>query len=113
MKKSLIYLIPVLVALASGCLKTAENVPRVYPSGTYSGEFRRLHKRTNSAIIDTTKANIKIVFEPGVGYKVLGDTLTVHAGSKVHYGFATNANYVAFDDDTYPKTGTPAKTHLA
>jgi len=114
MKKLSIYLLPALLVLslfATGCLSNKTSNPVPYPSGTFEGQFRLLHKKLNDSKIDTLKkATIQLVLESGVGYKVLGDTATVHAGSKGHYGI--NATYIAFDDETYPKTGTPAKIHL-
>lgn len=107
--KRLIYVLPVLLALAGGCAKTNERVVP-YPTGTFAGEFRFLHKRPGTAIIDTLKTNIQVVLETGVGFKVVGDTSTVHAGSKGHYG--VNSSDIAFDDETFPKTGRPAKSHL-
>lgn len=107
--KRLVYLLPLLLTLASGCLGSKSGDPIPDPSGTFSGEFR-LITRNSDQTIDTVKANIKVIIEPGVGYHVLGDTTTVHAGSKGHYGI--DGNGILFVDDTYPKTGTPVKAHL-
>jgi hypothetical protein len=107
--KKIIYLLPVLVALVSGCLKNQDNVPSPDPSGTFTGEFRRISKAADQSI-DTLKANIKVVIQPGIGYHVLGDTTTVHAGSKGHYGI--NGNGIMFVDDTYSATSASTKTHL-
>jgi hypothetical protein len=113
MKKRLIYLLPVLVALVSGCLKGTENtVVKPTPTGTFSGQFRRLHRAPGASIIDTLKANVQLVFESGTDYKLIGDTATVHAGSHGNYLFSNAGYYVAFDDATYPATGKPAKVHL-
>ena len=107
--KRLIYVLPLLLVLAAGCFNNSANEPAPDPSGTFSGEFRHISKHPDNTI-DTTKANIIVVIEPGVGYHVLGDTTTKHAGSKGHYGIAGNG--IMFVDNTYPKTGTPTKTHL-
>jgi hypothetical protein len=107
--KRLIYVLPFLLMLAAGCFNDQSSMPSPDPAGTFSGEFRRI-RRNADLTIDTAKANIKVVIEPGIGYHVLGDTTTLHAGSKGHYGI--NGNGIMFVDDTYPKTGTPAKTHL-
>ena len=107
--KKIIYLLPVLVALVSGCFNDQNSVPAPDPSGTFTGEFRRISKAADQSI-DTLKANIKVVIQPGIGYHVLGDTTTVHAGSKGHYGI--NGNGIMFVDDTYSATGTSTKTHL-
>ncbi|WP_454801858.1 hypothetical protein [Mucilaginibacter phyllosphaerae] len=107
--KRLVYLLPLVLTLAAGCLGDKGGNPIPDPSGTFTGEFRRI-TRTSDQKIDTVKAIIKVIIEPGVGYHVLGDTATVHAGSKGHYGI--DGNGILFVDDTYPKTGTPQKTHL-
>ncbi|MBK0378289.1 hypothetical protein [Mucilaginibacter segetis] len=111
MKKNLIYLFPILIAFGMGCTKSSNSSLKPLPEGTFNGEFRLLHRSQGSTVIDTVKANIQLVLETGVGYKVLGDTSTVHAGSKGHYGISDI--YIAFQDDTYPTTGTPTKTHLS
>ncbi|MFA6085656.1 hypothetical protein [Mucilaginibacter sp.] len=114
MKRISIYLLPALLVLslfATGCLSNKTSNPVPYPIGTFEGQFRLLHKKLNETKIDTLKkANIQLVLETGGAYKVLGDTATVHAGSKGQYGI--NATYMAFNDETYPKTGTPVKIHL-
>ncbi|WP_374951434.1 hypothetical protein [Mucilaginibacter sp.] len=116
MKRKFIPLVPltlILAVLVSGCFNNnnANTTPVPYPNGTFSGTFKLLRKKVNQTTIDTLKkANIQLVLENGVGFKVLGDTATVHAGSKGHYGI--NQTYVAFDDETFPKTGTPPKIHL-
>jgi len=46
------------------------------------------------------------------GFKVTGDTSTVHAGSYGDYGVNSIYNTVTFIDKTYPKTGIPTKAHL-
>ncbi|MBB5395542.1 MULTISPECIES: hypothetical protein [unclassified Mucilaginibacter] len=106
--KRLIYLLPLLVTLA-GCFNN-NNQPVPEPSGSYTGEFRRVSREKNATTIDTVKTNLTVVIEPGVGYHVLGDTTTVHAGSKGHYGI--NSSSMLFMDSTYPKTGVPVKNHL-
>lgn len=63
-------------------------------------------------MVDTLKANIILSMQPTVGFKVTGDTSTVHAGS---YGVCiVNSSYgvIDFIDNTYPATSTPTKTHL-
>jgi hypothetical protein len=114
MKRRFIYLLPALLVLtifATGCLKNSNPPPLPYPTGTFNGQFRLLHKKLSETKVDTLKqANIQLVLETGMTFKVLGDTTTVHAGSKGQYGI--NSAYMGFNDDTYPKTGTPEKIHL-
>lgn len=116
MKKRSAYLLLVLLAtvvFATGCFKDSPAIQVPYPSGTFAGPFKLLRRKLGATTVDTLKkANIQLVLETGVGFKVLGDTATVHAGSKGLYGI--NATYIAFDDNTYPKTGNPPndKIHL-
>lgn len=112
MKKRPTYLLPVIaivILMAVGCTanKTAEPAPT--PVGTFSGQFRRLHRAVGASRIDTTKANIQLVLETGGTYKVLGDTATVHAGSKGNYSVVNGA--MAFQDATYSTVPT-SKIHL-
>ncbi|MFD0792856.1 hypothetical protein ACFQZX_04465 [Mucilaginibacter litoreus] len=108
MKKALFFL-PLLLVFTAGCLSNKSGDPAPDPSGTFKGEFRRI-TRGESNSIDTVKTDIVLTITPGVGYSVTGDTLTVHAGSKGHYGISGNG--IMFVDDTYPKTGMPEKAHL-
>ncbi|RYU91156.1 hypothetical protein EWM62_04240 [Mucilaginibacter terrigena] len=107
--KKLIYLLPLLLTLAAGCFNDHGGEATPDPSGTFKGQFRHISKHEDNSL-DTVKAEITVMIEPGVGYKVLGDTATVHAGSKGHYGIVGSG--IMFVDDTYPKTGIPAKAHL-
>jgi hypothetical protein len=83
MKRKYIYLLPallVLTVLATGCFNTKNSNPVPYPTGTFGGQFRLLHRNPTTYKIDTPKqANIQLVLDSGMTYKVLGDT-TVHAG---------------------------------
>jgi hypothetical protein len=113
MKRRFIYLLPALLIVtmfATGCFNNKTTNPIPSPTGTFDGQFRLLRKKLNETKVDTLKkANIQLVLETGT-YKVLGDTTTVHAGSKGQYGI--NSTYMAFNDETFPKTGTPEKIHL-
>jgi hypothetical protein len=111
MKRLFTYLFPVIaVALTTGCFNTKGGDPAPEVAGTFTGQFRRVHRAAGQTAIDTVKANLKITITPGVGYEVLGDTATVHAGSKGHYGI-NNASGIAFVDNTN-LNAIPAKTHL-
>jgi hypothetical protein len=115
MKRTFIYLLPALILLSTGCLKSNNTTTVQKPSGTFVGEFRLLRKKTNQVKIDTLKANIQVVLTDNINYQVTGDTATVHAGSKGTYGAGdgAGAGLISFIDTTYPKTGKPAKTHLS
>jgi hypothetical protein len=116
MKIKFIYLLPLLLILAAGCLKTGTDPDYnpgnyAYPLGTFTGKFTRIHKTEATLKYDTTTAMLKLVLSTSTGFAVTGDTTMVHAGS---YGsFSENANSIIFNDVTYPTMGTPKKAHLA
>lgn len=114
MKKNFTYLLPAFVlaiVLFSGCFGNKTANPAPTPQGTFNGEFRLLHRSHGVTKIDTTKATIQLVLETGGTYKVLGDTSTVHAGSKGN--FTTMAGSVInFQDNTFSTTGANTKIHL-
>lgn len=112
MKHKLLYLLLLLMILGAGCGKTSNTAPSLYaPDGSYSGQFRLLHRHTNKDHFDTLKANITLTLKNSDGtYSVTGDTTTLHAGSFGTYGINNLA--VNFTDKTYPSTGTPTKVHL-
>ncbi|TWR27476.1 hypothetical protein FPZ43_13450 [Mucilaginibacter pallidiroseus] len=116
MKKLYVFLLPALVVLSAGCIKSVDsgNLTGVTPSGSYAGEFRLLLKPKNKTTFDTTKATIRLELTNNIDFKVLGDTTVVHAGSKGTYGAGsgTTANLISFIDTTYPRTGKATKTHL-
>jgi len=104
---------PFLLVLASGCLSNKNNAPgpsRPLPEGTFAGPFRLIHKSFKTGKRDTLKANINLTLSTTVGFKVTGDTATVHSGS---YGdYVANSTYIQFFDKTYSSTKQPTKTHL-
>ena len=113
MSKKLLYFLPLLGLFIVGCMKeAATSIPAGGPSGTFAGQFRLLHRSTDKVPFDTTKTNLTISLNSGNNsYSVGGDTATIHAGS---YGtFTISAPFINFIDQTYPKTGTPVKTHLS
>jgi hypothetical protein len=113
MKKNLPYLLLIFLALATGCAKVTTNAsPTVAaPSGTFTGEFRLLHRSNDKVPFDTTKAEIVLTLTtPAYSYAVTGDTSTLHAGSFGSY--TLNTQEILFTDKTYPVSGVPKKTHL-
>ena len=113
MKKNLPYLLLIFMALASGCAKETVNSSTTVPvpSGTFTGQFRLLHRSTDKVPFDTTSAAIVLTLTtPANTYTVTGDTSTLHAGS---YGsYTLNTQEILFTDKTYPTSGVPTKTHL-
>lgn len=113
MNKKLLFLLPALALLTVGCFKTPVASPTQggLPSGTFAGKFRLLHRHTNQVKFDTAMCDITVTLNAvGATYTVTGDTSTVHAGSKGTYGISSP--YISFTDTTWPKSGTPTKTHL-
>jgi hypothetical protein len=97
------------IVIASGCLnnKNSSN-PIPVPTGTFSGQFTSLHKKANTSIVDTLRANIQLTTTSAGLFKVSGDTATVHAGS--HGSFQLNSAYIQFQDST--ATAHNTKVHL-
>jgi hypothetical protein len=112
MKKLLPYVSLLTVMIMYGCVHSVSNpAPTLQPEGTFSGHFEVIHQRL--ATIDSASANITLDIEASTGFKVSGDTTTVHEGS---YGgfevFPQNYTIYFQDHDTYAPTGVPAKVHL-
>ena len=116
MKNKVMYLLPLMLALTTGCIRNASN-PNYdpsnypYPLGIFTGKFTRIHKSYYPLKYDTATAALKLVLSTSTGFAITGDTSTVHAGS---YGsFSENASYMGFNDATYYPAAWPAKTHLS
>ena len=114
MKLNLLYLILPAILFASGCFgsKNSNPIPVVLPSGTFTGEFKRTHTNPKTGSTDSVKAIIQLQME-ATGYKVAGDTSTLHAGSYGNFVIGANHDGIVFVDKTYPTTGTPSKVHLS
>lgn len=112
MKGKLFLLTLLLYTFCTGCFKTSNQAPPInVPSGTFSGQFRLLHKPQNQSSFDTLKTNIILTLKSSdYTYSVTGDTSTLHAGS--HGVWGISGSNIIFTDATYPKTGIPPKTHL-
>jgi hypothetical protein len=112
MKNNLLYLTVVLAMLITGC-STAGLKPAPALSGSFSGQFRLLHRHTDAVPFDTLTANITLTLNTSPStFAITGDTSTVIAGSTGTYELATNGNYILFIDNTLPKTGISSKVHL-
>ena len=99
-----------IVLIVSSCSinKTTEPTPTL-PSGSFTGKFVYLHIHSFTGIIDTLQANLQLNIDPTTGFKITGDTATVHAGSYGSYLFGSNYNQIDFIDNT---NVTPQKSHL-
>lgn len=113
MKHKLLYLFLLLVIVATGCIKSSpKNQPAPTPSGTFTGEFKVLHRHTNKTTWDSVKTNITVKFNtPGFTYAVSGlDTSTLHAASQGTFG--VSAPYIYFTDANATAAGTEKMWHL-
>jgi hypothetical protein len=113
MKRKLLYFLPVILALAAGCLKKGLVTPVAGPEGTFAGQFILLHRHVKTGVTDTLTANIQLQMSLTTGYKVTGDTATLHAGSYGTYAVNSTGNGIEFIDKTFSPTGTPTKIHLS
>jgi hypothetical protein len=112
--KNFYILLCTLTVFVCGCSINKSNSPApVTPSGTFAGQFMFLHLHSFTAKVDTFKANLQLVMQPTTGFKITGDTSTVHAGSYGSYVFGSDYTEIDFIDKTYPATGTPVKNHLS
>ncbi len=113
MKKTLLYFLPLVALFIFGCGPKKTTLPVPAPEGTFSGQFMFLHLHSKTGVIDTLRANLVLQMEAATGYKVTGDTSTVHAGSYGGYVVNIPTRNISFVDATFPPTGTPAKIHLS
>ncbi len=109
--KRILYLLPLVFALASGCGPKTTPAPSI-PEGTFSGKFKYLHEHAQTGALDSATAKIQLQIGQTT-YAVTGDTSTVHAGSFGTYEVNSYGTAMAFFDKTYPTTGTPKKFHLS
>lgn len=96
------YLLPfvALILLTSACSKSNDTQPTVVlPTGTFTGQFLKIHLNPTTSKYDTSKAALQLTLSQSAGFAITGDTTTLHAGS---YGsYAANAYYMQFVDKTY------------
>jgi len=113
MKRTLLYLTPLLVAYLAGCTKKTPVTNYQSPSfaGTYSAAFVRLHTNQTTGKSDTVTANLTLTMDAAGNFTVTGDT-TQHAGSYGTYSLGYTDDLI-FTDKTLPATGTPTKSHLS
>jgi len=119
MKRNLFLVLPLLalVVLGQACSTKSDPVPAPTPPlGTFSGTGKLLVKKSGSSTYDTVKkaSPLLITLATPSNFKVTGDTLTVHAGSKglFQLAYASNGTFINFIDSTY-KAGPQTKIHLA
>jgi len=108
------YLLPLVafILLTSACSKSNDNQPTVVlPTGTFTGQFLKIHLNPTTSKYDTSKAALQLTLSQSTGFAITGDTTTLHAGS---YGsYAANAYYMQFVDKTYNAAAKPnGKYHL-
>lgn len=112
MKRLLIFLMPFVIMLGAGCLKHSDETNNfAIPEGNFAGTFMRIHYSVTTSKYDTLQANLNLSMDINTGYKVTGDTSTVHAGS---FGnFSLDPYYIQFADNTLSSNSTSTKSHLA
>lgn len=114
MKNPLVYFLLFLLLLVYGCSGNKSNNPNptaLAPVGTFNGHFEVIHHRSVS--IDSASANITLEMQAATGYKITGDTATVHEGSYGGFIVYQANNTIYFQDhDTYLAAGAAAKVHL-
>jgi len=113
--KKLLYFLGLGMIIASACNKTTKlNVqPALTPAGTFSGKFTLYHQNSRTGKVDSSSAALQLSLEGASGFKVIGDTATLHAGSYGTYAVSASTSNIGFEDKTYPTTGTPVKIHLS
>lgn len=113
MKLRLFYfMLPAAAIFFSGCLGNKKSVnPGPVPSGSFSGVFR--YVRQTSMGQDTGSATLNLTMGTTTGYKITGDTATIHAGSYGSYAIYQGSGQILFQDATFPTSGTPQKIHLS
>jgi hypothetical protein len=115
MKRTIFYLAPLLLILLIivSCSKTPKAIDYQAPdlTGSYTGSFTRIHEALATGKLDTASVNIILTLGTGGTFNVVGDTATVHAGSKGTYSLGYQDD-LFFTDKTFPSTGNSVKTHL-
>src|SRR4051812_47977888 len=102
MKIKHLFLLPFALLIASGCMKTTKDeTPIAVPTGTFTGKFLQLRKKTTGTGYDSVKADLTLNLNLTTGFTISGDT-TKHAGSNGN--FAADASYYFFDDKTKPSS---------
>ncbi|MDR3693957.1 hypothetical protein [Mucilaginibacter sp.] len=114
MKNTILYFLISILLFAYGCSANKSNNPTpttLAPVGTFSGHFEVIHHK--SITIDSASANITLDMQAATGFKVTGDTSTVHEGSYGGFIVYQANNTIYFQDhDTYQAAGAAAKVHL-
>jgi len=103
-----------LIVFSVGCSLNKSTAPTpLLPSGTFTGQFTYYHIHSNTGIIDTLKSNLVLNLDPTTGYKITGDTSTLHAGSYGSYVFSSDYSQIEFLDKTFVANTVPLKIHLS
>jgi hypothetical protein len=115
MKRNILYLFIIAGVCLYGCNPKNDILPNtpVPVSGTYTGQFKLYHVNPKTSAVHVDSTNLNLTMETATGYKVTGDTTTLHAGSYGSYQVNQFASQILFADKTFPPSGTPAKVHLS
>src|ERR1700753_198044 len=115
MKTKLLLATIILFMGLTGCNSKNDTLPStpVPSSGTFSGQFKLYHVNPTTKTVRIDSANLNLVMETATGFKVTGDTSTIHAGSYGSYVVSSGAFEILFDDKTLPSGTTTGKIHLS
>lgn len=118
MKLKLFFVLALIALFAGGCVSNKNSLPApAIPSGTFEGQFRRVHTSSKNGVRDTLKANVDLVLNKTSGFTLTPDNTpsVIVAG---HGGYVIESNYILFNDLTYQTAvgsgsiGTSDKVHL-
>jgi hypothetical protein len=115
MKRNIFFLLIPIAGFLTSCNTNNNVVPNtpVPVSGTYTGQFKLYHVNPKTNAVRVDSANLNLTMETATGYKVTGDTTTLHAGSYGSYEVSSMASQIIFADKTFPASGSPLKVHLS
>jgi hypothetical protein len=109
MKRTLFYLLPILLTLGAACSPKSDPITIPTPTGTFTGKFKLLTKNTTGGFDTAVKETITLKMTANYHFAVTGDTIK-HAGS--HGTFAFNDIYIQFNDSTFVASKPHLKTYL-
>jgi hypothetical protein len=113
MKQKIFFIVAFVAVITTACVSNKNSAPApAIPSGTFAGQFRRVHTATKTGLRDTIKTSVKLTLDKTTGFTLTDDNITgVVAGG--HGGYVIQSNYILFNDATYQGTSSYTdKVHL-
>jgi hypothetical protein len=115
MKLKLFFVLALIAVFAGGCVSNKNSAPApAIPSGTFEGQFRRVHTSSKNGVRDTLKANVELVLNNTSGFTLTPDN-TSHTIAAGHGGYVieSQSHLILFNDITYQVTaGFTDRVHL-